>query len=409
MLDQRLAAADPALPAEMERLGRRLARLHQESPVCRQDGGVPNLEVVRANWQENFRQSAPFAGSTISARALRLLAGHVDRFLEENAGLLQRREDEGYVRDGHGDLHAEHICLTEPIRIYDCIEFNRRFRIADVAADLAFLLMDLDFRRRRDLGARLRAAYLAAWEGGPGIDRLLPFYQLYRAFVRGKVESFLAADSGAGGETRQQAAVRARAYFNLALAYLCPPMLVLTCGLMGTGKSTLGAALAGTVGASLLRSDALRKELAGNLGGSGRTAAFGQGIYSAECNRRTYDLLLQRSRELLTGGGTVVADATFARRAERDRFRQAAAAAGVPCFIAVTDCDRATALARLDSRQAAGSDLSDGRRELFDRQAAAFEPVGADEGAIRVDTQRDLDYNLHLLLGEIIEQNGTCR
>ncbi len=409
MLDRRLAETDPSLPAEMERLGRRLAALHEESPVCRENGGKSDLETVYLNWQENFRQASPFLGHTLSARALALLTDYVHRFLDAHADLLTARERSGFVREGHGDLHAEHVCLTEPIRIYDCIEFNRRFRVADTAADFAFLLMDLEFRRRRDLARRLREAYGRAWED-PDLDRLLPFYKIYRAFVRGKVESFLAADHEAETTTRNEAAALAMHYFNLALAYLCPKVIVLIGGLMGSGKSTLGTALADALGAHLLRSDSLRKELAGDRAASGSNAPFGQGIYAAEFTRRTYDLLLIRSRELLSAGDDpVVVDASFLRREERDQFRQAGMQAAIPVIFVLTECDRQTALIRLDARQAAGKDLSDGRRELFDLQLAAFEPFSQQENAFVIDTHHSIAYNVQSLLCEIISRIGMRR
>ncbi|MBE0596541.1 MAG: kinase, partial [Desulfuromonadales bacterium] len=234
MLDRRIEADDPALPAQMAPLGERLAELHRSSEVCRHDGGQSNLEVVRTNWRENFSQIAPHVGRSLSAPALGRLSAWVERHLAEEAALIEAREADGFVRDGHGDLHAEHICLTEPLQIYDCIEFNRRFRVADEAADIAFLLMDLEFRGRRDLAEALLAAWSAGRTDDGELAVLLPFYKVYRAFVRGKVESFLAAAPAAEAAIRQRAAQRARAYFNLALGYLCRPALVLTAGLMGT-------------------------------------------------------------------------------------------------------------------------------------------------------------------------------
>jgi aminoglycoside phosphotransferase family enzyme/predicted kinase len=407
MLDRRIAAGDPDLPPVMDSLGHRLAELHAKSEVCRNDGGRPNVDVVRSNWRENFDQTTPFAGKTLSPQAIALIAGYVGRFLERHASLLRRRETEGHVRDGHGDLHAEHICLTDPVQIYDCIEFNRRFRIADTAADLSFLLMDLEYRRRRDLAGRVLTAYREGRRDRTEMDLLLPFYKLYRAFVRGKVNSFLTADESASQATRSAAEAEAARYFNLALGYLCGQVLVLTSGLMGTGKSTLAAALAAPLGADLLRSDTLRKEIAGARGGEGRTADFGTGIYSPAFTRRTYDRLLERTTETLAAGRSVVADASFLRREERELFRAAAGAAGVPLVLALTECPRDTALQRLDARLDAGGDPSDGRRELYDLQAATLDPAAPIENAIRVDTARPVDYNVDLLLCEIIDKAGT--
>jgi uncharacterized protein len=407
MLDFLIRTRDRSLPGAMENLGRRLAVFHREAEICRNDEGIPNLETVERNWGENFTQTLPFTGHTLSTAAHHLLRTYVAGFLGEQAPLLLSREISGYVREGHGDLHAEHVCLGDSVCIYDCIEFNRRFRVADIAADLAFLLMDLEFRERRDLATRLLSSYRNVWGENGGMDLVLPFYKVYRAFVRGKVESFLAADTSAVAELRREAEETARRYFNQALGYLCPPLLILTCGLMGVGKSTIGRALAQALGARLLRSDEIRKELAGLSSSEKENVPFGRGIYSTDFTTATYRTLLQRALAAAHSGETVVADASFARQSERDRFRHGAARAGIPCLILHLECDQAMALDRLDRRQAMGEDASDGRREVLARQTAIFDSLDASQNhVIRVDTSRDIYYNVHFILTGIIKKIG---
>jgi len=409
MLVRLLQTNDPTLPDEMRRVGRRIALLHRESEMIPYSGGHRDVETVRRNWQENFSQTAAFVDRFLADCGQAACAAHVDRFLAENEEMLGRRQAHGHVRDGHGDLHAEHICLTEPVRIYDCIEFNRRFRIADVASDLAFLLMDLDFRDRRDLGAITLEAYRGAAGSDDEMPLLLPFYKLYRAWVRGKVESLLAADAAAGEATRLAAAGRARRYFSLALGYLIPPALIMTCGLMGVGKTTVGRGLASATGAMFLRSDELRKELAGLPPEARKTEAFGTGIYSAEMTRRTYDLVLERALAALDTGLPVVADASFLRQAERERFAAAAKQRGYNWLLVQMECPEETALGRLGQREAAGQDASDGRRELYATQAASFEPPTEAECVIRIDTRGDVDYNVQLILCALIDKDRTPR
>jgi aminoglycoside phosphotransferase family enzyme/predicted kinase len=401
MLDQLIAAGNPALSREMKRLARRLAELHRDSEVCREDGA--DLERVHTNWRENFEQSAPLVGVTLEREALDLVRSRVEAFLARNGDLLLDRESEGHVRDGHGDLHAEQVCLTEPIRIYDCIEFNRRFRVADTVADLAFLLMDLDFRGRRDLGAGLLAAYRTAAGDDPDLELLLPFYKLYRAWVRGKVDSFLAVDPDADPGARAEATSLARRYFNLALGYLVAPQLLLTCGLMGSGKSTLAAALARATGARVLRSDVVRKELAGDRARESSEAAYGEGIYSEEFTAATYARLLDLAAGELERGRPAIVDASFARRRQRDAFARAARDAGVPCRVLWTVCPDETARQRLAKRRQEGTDPSDGRPELLETQARNFAPPAPDEDTIRVDTAAEVDYTLQLLLIGVVE------
>jgi len=402
MLTRLLLEPPPDLPAEMRRIGRRIAQLHAQAEVVKGNDGHSDLDTIRFNWRENFQQSAPFASLTISTQGLAACSAYVNRFLEEEASAILRRQAEGFVREGHGDLHAEHICLTDPICIYDCIEFNRRFRVADVAADLAFLLMDLDYRDRRDLACVVLDAYREAVGPDPGLERLLPFYKIYRAWVRGKVQSLLAVDPAAETETRAAATQQARRYFNLALGYLSTPLLLMTCGLMGVGKTTVARGLAKATGGELLRSDVLRKQLAGLPEKADARAPFGAGIYTPEISAKTYGLLLESSLAALAAGRTAVADAAFLRQAERERFAAEANRKGFQWLLIVLDCPAETARKRLDRRQAQG-DASDGRRELFDLQAADFEPPQAAENIIRIDTREDVDYNVQLILCRILE------
>jgi hypothetical protein len=236
---------------------------------------------------------------------------------------------------------------------------------------------------------------------------LLPFYKTYRAWVRGKVEGLLARDAGASEAARREAARRSRRYFSLALGYLPPPLLVLTSGMMGVGKSTLARALAEAMGACLLRSDEMRKELAGISPATPSLDPYGTGLYSPQMTRRTYDLLLERSLERLGDGSSVIADASFSSREERRRFAVASRARGYPCLVLAVGCPNHLALERLARRRALGGDPSDGRPELYAAHAARFEPVGDDEEHIRIDSAAPVDYNVHLALCSILEKTGT--
>jgi uncharacterized protein len=401
MLSHLLERQDPSLPERMTRLADHLASLHAGlEPHC-EPSGSSHLDVVSHNWEENFIQTEPFIGRTLSAATHSRLSAHIREFLSQQANLILNREQQGWVRDGHGDLHCEHICFLDPeIVIYDCIEFNRRFRIADVLADLAFLLMDLEYRGRPDLADLVRRSYLGAEaQQDDEIRSLLRFYQIYRAYVRGKVESFLCADPNAGEPARQAAAARARRYFQLALGYLCPASMIMTCGLMGSGKTTLARQLAGILAAPLLRSDQIRKECFAVSAGQGRDDAFNSGLYQPDITRRTYGELLERARAVLAEGRTVVVDASFARRQERDAFRQAAREAGVPTWLLFMDCERKTALQRMAQRQQAGQDLSDGRPALYEAQAACFEIPSEGPGVLHLDADRPVE----ILAEEVLE------
>jgi len=404
MLDRMIESDAPNLPTDMQRLGRHIGMLHRNAEVYRHADGASHLDMAKLNWEENLRQTAPFVGTTLTAQSQALISRYVGTFLVHQSRLLKRREECGFVIDGHGDLHAEHICLTEPIRIYDCIEFNERFRIDDRLADLAFLLMDLEYRNRWDLAEILGNAYLEATGDDPDLPMLLPFYKIYRAWVRGKVLSFLTKDRSVPPAEQDHARQTAQAYFNLAAGYLCPPALILTCGLMGVGKSAVAKALAKALGAVWVRSDQLRKQLAGRAPLDKDRSAFRQGLYNANQTEQTYQALLDNTEPHLAGGKTVIADASFAQRRHRNAFRQLADRLGVRCLILWLDCDRETIRSRLRQREAQALDISDGRPELLEAQAAAFETPESEPNVLRIDTSKDIAYNISRILGELSDQ-----
>jgi predicted kinase len=347
-------------------------------------------------------QTRAAIGQALTATAHRAMTTLTQTELESLAPLCLEREAHGLVRDGHGDLHARNICMTDPIAVYDCIEFSPRLRIADVAAELAFLLMDLDFRGRRDLAAHFLAAFQAR-SADPLPAELLRFHRSCRAWVRGKVDYVLAGEADAAAVTRRQALERSRRYFNLALGYHVPqPLLLLTSGLMGVGKTTLARALAAATGAILLRSDVVRKELAGLAPAPSRSETFASGLYAPAMTERTYGELRQRARAQLAGGHPVIVDASFARAADRQAFFALAGQLGIPAYLLHLRCPTDSVVRRLDRRQAEGVDASDGRRELLPIQAALFELPAPGPQLIEIDSSAAVDYNVQQLLCRLL-------
>jgi aminoglycoside phosphotransferase family enzyme/predicted kinase len=397
MLNRLIATESPGLAEEMACLGVALHAFMEKAEVCRNET-VRNLDVVKQNCNENFLQTRAVIGTVLSAEGHALMEQATQRDLSELAEIIQRREVEGFVRDGHGDLHTANICMTDPICIYDCIEFNRRFRVADIAADLAFLIMDLEFLGRRDLADVLLVHYLNHRED-LDFRRLLPFYKRYRAWVRGKVDAMLATSEDASETTRHTSGELARRYFNLALGYLLKPTLFLTCGLMGVGKTTLARALAAATGAKHWRSDVVRKQLSGVPQEQACLDAFGAGLYQRGMTERTYHELFNRAAELLAAQCSVIVDASFAREAERQRFMHLADQLGCPAWLIHLECPEALALARLDRRR---GDASDGRRELFARQRAGFDQITAVGHIVKVDTSLSVDYNVQSLICTVL-------
>jgi len=396
----------------LTRLAERIAAFHagaERGPHVSRWGG---WDVVAGNARENFAQVAAFRGETIGGDVWWRLSDLTERALAELRELIERRARDGLTCDTHGDLHLDHIYTfpdqTPPddLVVVDGITFNPRFRFADPVADVAFLAMDLIFHGRPDLARAFTGAYFTASADGDG-PTLLPFYIAYRSVVRGKVESLALGESEIPLAQRWGDGQRARAHFLLALGALAPPTerpcLALTAGLPGTGKSTLARGLADGAGFEVIRTDEIRKELAGiDVAGSqrhgkppdpdritiasnagkiptpGEVGAEGidQGIYAPSWSDRTYAVCLERAERRLFEGRRVIVDGNFREEARRKAFADAARAWAVPIVILVCQAPADVVESRLDTRAAAGGDASDADRSVYRALAARWEAPG---------------------------------
>ncbi len=176
------------------------------------------IDVVKFNTDENFEQTKSYVGSAIPGAQYDEIRSITDRFYQEKGGLFQRRIEEGRTRECHGDLHLGNIFFEDPPVIFDCIDFNERFRCSDVAVDLAFLVMDLDFQGVPDLAQRVVEHYVER-SGDTGFLEMVDFYCCYRAYVRGKIACFTSADPALSRAEGESQLGTAREYFDLAHRY----------------------------------------------------------------------------------------------------------------------------------------------------------------------------------------------
>lgn len=174
--------------------------------------------IIEINWEENFTQTKEFISKTISMKDFNFVNERVKNFINKNISIFKRRMMERKVKNCHGDIHSGNIFIADRIYIFDAIEFNTRISYCDVAADIGFLAMDLDFRKNSDLSNTLVKNYVD-YSGDYEVIKLLPFYKCYRAYVRGKVISFKLKDINVSKEDKAIASKEAKAYFKLATNY----------------------------------------------------------------------------------------------------------------------------------------------------------------------------------------------
>jgi hypothetical protein len=386
-------------------LARRLAAFHAAAPAGPEVAVHATPERLRVLWRETLVLPASFVGRLLAPEDLEILADFGPTFVQRHQTLLEARVRARRVREGHGDLHAEHVCFLDAppptagdlsplpagVHVFDAVEFSHALRCNDVASEVAFLAMDLEALGHPARAAAFVDAYAAA-AGDRDLHALLPFYACYRACVRGKVEGLKAEDPAVAAADREATAARARHHFALALRYACAaagPALVACTGLSGSGKTTVATALASATGFALVGSDALRARHRERAPGAPATAGYDRGRYTPAARAAIYDALGAEADATLGAGRGVVADATFIRRADRERLRGVARRHRRPLLFLDCRADEAAIRARLGARDAAPS-LSDARWETFVAQRERAEPLAPDEPHVVVDTTAGL-------------------
>lgn len=381
-------------PAEMERLAVELARFHAG---CRADEetaryGAP--DAIAVNVRENFAQTRAVLDHYLRPEE----AGEIESYqlgaLEEMRPAFEARAAAGAVRDGHGDLRLEHVYLRgDRVTVLDCIEFNDRFRYADVACDLAFLTMDLAHHRRVDLAEHLLSAY-ARETNDFDLYSVVDFYESYRAYVRAKLATFLAENRAAPAELRARAAEEARRYFLLAIAaeraQAVRPVLVAVGGILAAGKSTLARWVSDQLGAPVIEADRTRKGMLGVAATTRVHDGVFSGAYDKGFTERVYEEMRRRAGVVLRSGRAAVLDASFRSPAMRLAAREVAREHGVPFVFVECRAPAEVCKARLAEREARGGAVSDGRLAIFDDFVKEWKPVTelSPEQHVVVDTSR---------------------
>ncbi|MEN8801547.1 MAG: AAA family ATPase [Thiogranum sp.] len=367
--------------ALIDQLVDQVVDFHQSTQRASPDAPYGEARQIHHWMGENFQHIRP---SLKSARRIAQLDG-IQRGVEAERTrietLLAQRKQDGYIRECHGDLHLGNITMIDgKVTLFDCIEFNPELRWIDVFSDVAFLVMDLDDRHYRHFAFRFLNAYLQRSGDYRGLG-VLRYYMVYRALVRAKVAMLRRQQAARDSALFGTADAEYSQYIELAESYLAPGQaaLLITCGLSGSGKSTVARQLSETSGMIQIRSDIERKRMSGLEAGEKSRSGLEEGLYSASQTDKTYLHLAELATGVLQAGYSVIVDATFLQRRYRDVFRRLAEKHKLPFTIVHCVATDKELEQRIQARGLEGRDPSEANLEVLNAQRKNQQPFDPDE------------------------------
>lgn len=408
----RLLASGGIEPAELREFGAALADIHAKLPVAKPGDGFGTPRKIRDVILANLEECLEACRDTAAEARIADLRTPLTRLLDERATLMQERLVAGHVRECHGDLHTRNVVRIEGRLVaFDCLEFDPALRWLDVADELSFLFADLLAGSHPEHAHALVNGYLER-SGDHQACLLLALYGAHRTLVRAKVSALSARGMD---ETAERAVLLERidSYVGCAHELLAParPMLVLTSGLSGSGKTWLARRLAPRLRAVHLRSDVERRRGSDVIRKDADRSAPGTGRYTSAATARVYAQLTERARDVLGGGLNAIVDATFLRRDDRLLFRELARAMQVPLFVVRCTAPESVLRDRIQSRMREGSDFSEADLDVLDWQIRRREPIGADEGLTVIDADTTSGAVVERVIGALTGggASGTAR
>jgi aminoglycoside phosphotransferase family enzyme/predicted kinase len=383
----------------------KIAAFHANVAVADPKSPFADSEHLRKEVMENFEslsaQSLP-ADTESLLEEIRAWSSHS---LVDHGRLFRSRKQDGWIRECHGDMHLANMALLNgQVTIFDALEFNENLRWIDVQSELAFLAMDIDYRGLEDLGWLLVSGYLETTGDYSGLH-LLRHYAVYRAMVRAKVAALRAGQCASGTREHDTSIAELASHVNLAHSLLQPGRptpLVITHGLSGSGKTWLTERLLRVVGAIRVRSDVERQRLAG----AGEIHA--DALYSPRAVSRTYEALADHARIILECGYPAIVDATFLKRAYRQRFLSLARELDVPFVILSLHAPASVLEARVAERLAEAADASEATVDVLRGQRSDLEPLDDEEREAAVDVRGDAELDLEALAGRLLRGRGSA-
>lgn len=366
--------------------------------------GTP--DKVMSPVKENFRHIVELFSEDASVQEkVALVKTANDRWFESHKDLLLQRKSHGFIRECHGDMHLNNMILSEKgVTIFDCLEFNASLRWIDVLSEVAFVVMDLEDRGRGDYAMRFLNRYLEITGDYAGVP-LLRFYLSYRAMVRAKVAALRLSQHHVSKDEAVETRNEFDTYLKLAHQYVrdLKPILILTHGVSGSGKSYGSGLLLEGIEAIRLRSDVERKRL------NEKTALKESELYTKEVTRKTYQQLADLGQIILQSGWNVIVDATTLKVWQRTLFRELAIQLQVPFVILMFTADEQSLKSRIAERQKANTDPSDATVDVLKQQLVAVEPLTETERSETVMISADQEWTTERLIQRLRDHQRQSR
>lgn len=360
------------------------------------------FEAVKFNAVENFNQTEKYVGSLIDKDGFNFVQKKTLEFLESHSSLFNKRENDGYVKNGHGDLRLEHIYFNEDgsVGLIDCIEFNKRFRFADAVAEAAFLSMELDFAGMSEHADSFLEGFFQVFNDSDSIT-LLNYYRCYFSYVRAKVTCFLVEGKDGGWELFDVKVAEIKRLIDMSVFY-CANLTkienILFYGLMGTGKSKNAKVFADMVPIFRINSDEERKKMVGVPQDEKCYLNWDTGIYSLENSLKLYNYLGAETAKKNAIGRPCVVDASFAKKDFLSKFKEGLKSDNLfyVKFTASDDLIKERLDSRLTRKQA-----TDGRFAIFEKQRN--EATMPDENLL-IDSSAEISSNTEKIFKKAVEK-----